>query len=93
MFHNFNGFSHVCFALVELSEEWSLATSMKDFAVNSDDIDTDSEEPDTFDVKYLGCTIIEAVRSEEATAEAVKSVILTAKGTVLRKAIAIASVY
>lgn len=53
---------------------------MKDFAVNSDDIDTDSEEPETFDVKYLGCTIIDAVRSEEATAEAVHSVITTAKG-------------
>lgn len=64
----------------ELSEEWSLATSMKDFAVHSDDIDTDSEEPETFDVKYLGNTIIEAARSEEATAEAVKSVISTAKG-------------
>lgn len=68
------------FCIAELSEEWSLATSMKDFAVNSDDIDTDSEEPDTFEVKYLGNTIIDAVRSEEATAEAVKSVISTAKG-------------
>lgn len=69
----------------ELSEEWSLATSMKDFAVNSDDIDTDSEEPETFDVKYLGCTIIDAVRSEEATAEAVHSVITTAKGECSRR--------
>lgn len=63
---------------VELSEEWALATSLKDFSDNPDDA-LDEIDPETFPVKYLGSTVIEAARSEEATAEAVKAVIATAK--------------
>lgn len=64
----------------KLSEEWALATSLKDFSEQQDDIDNDAD-PETFSIKYLGNTIIESARSEEATAEAIKSVISTAKAT------------
>lgn len=55
-----------------------MATSLKDFSEQQDEFD--AAEPETFSVKYLGNTIIESARSEEATAEAVKAVISTAKG-------------
>lgn len=64
-----------------------MATSLKDLSQHSDDTDNvgtvsdgSESETETYAVKYLGNTIIEAARSEEATAEAIKSVILTAKG-------------
>lgn len=58
-----------------------MATSLKDLSENnSDDLDENLQEPEAFAVKYLGSTIIESARSEEATAEAVKSIISTAKG-------------
>lgn len=60
-----------------------MATNMKEFAVHSDDTDADSDEPEMFTVKYLGNTIIDAARSEEATADAVKSVISMAKSKCL----------
>lgn len=52
---------------------------MKEFAMHPEDTDADSDEPEVFTVKYLGNTIIDAARSEEATADAVKSVISLAK--------------
>lgn len=48
-------------------------------AINTDDSTTTSTT-EKFNVKYLGCTVIDSARSEEATADAIKSVILTAKG-------------
>lgn len=60
----------------KLSEEWALATSLKDLSECQDDNDF---EPMIFSVKYLGYTSIEAARSEEATADAIKDVINLAK--------------
>ncbi len=67
------------YSLTELSEEWALATSLKDLSENQYDVD-DETESETFALKYLGNTVIESARSEEATAEAVKAIISTAKG-------------
>ncbi|KAG4070779.1 hypothetical protein HA402_011005 [Bradysia odoriphaga] len=64
----------------KLSEEWALATSLKDLSENHCDAD-DETESETFALKYLGNTVIESARSEEATAEAVKAIISTAKAT------------
>lgn len=69
-------------SFAELSEEWALATNLKDFSGSQDDILDEESENETFSVKYLGNTVIEAARSEEATAEAVKAIISTAKGTI-----------
>lgn len=52
---------------------------MRDFNDPYEDLE-DGTEPSTFNVKYLGSTVIDAARSEDATAEAVKTVISTAKG-------------
>ncbi|GAB0091256.1 low density lipoprotein receptor adapter protein 1 [Sergentomyia squamirostris] len=64
----------------KLCEEWALATNMRDFNDPHEDLD-DGSEPATFNVKYLGSTVIDAARSEDATAEAVKTVISTAKAS------------
>lgn len=75
-FYNKTGF----YSITELSEEWALATSLKDLSENQYDEDTDDTEAETFSLKYLGNTVIESARSEEATADAVKAIISTAKG-------------
>uniref|UniRef100_A0A1L8DN98 Putative low density lipoprotein receptor adaptor protein 1 n=1 Tax=Nyssomyia neivai TaxID=330878 RepID=A0A1L8DN98_9DIPT len=64
----------------KLCEEWALATNMRDFNDPQEDLE-DGTDPATFFVKYLGCTVIDAARSEDATAEAVKTVISTAKAS------------
>ncbi|XP_055685033.1 low density lipoprotein receptor adapter protein 1-like [Lutzomyia longipalpis] len=64
----------------KLCEEWALATNMRDFNDPQEDLE-DGTDPSTFSVKYLGCTVIDAARSEDATAEAVKTVISTAKAS------------
>ncbi|KAJ6597364.1 Low density lipoprotein receptor adapter protein 1 [Pseudolycoriella hygida] len=64
----------------KLSEEWALATSLKDLSENHYDLD-DETEAETFALKYLGNTVIESASSKEATADAVKSIISTAKAT------------
>lgn len=71
------------YSITELSEEWALATSLKDLSENHYDLD-DETESETFSLKYLGNTVIESARSEEATAEAVKAIISTAKGKQLQ---------
>lgn len=68
------------YSITELSEEWALATSLKDLSGNHSDFDDETESSETFSVKYLGNTTIESARSEEATADAVKAIISTAKG-------------
>lgn len=75
---NFNFFLFVS----ELSEEWALATNLKDLSGSEDDYEEETE-PEVFTVKFLGNTNIESARSEEATAEAVKAIISTAKGNYL----------
>lgn len=70
-----------CCSFSELNDDWSLATSLKDFSENAEDeMDEDSPEFDIFQVKYLGCTPVDLPRSEEATAEAVRKIIASAKG-------------
>ncbi|XP_059618161.1 low density lipoprotein receptor adapter protein 1-B-like [Phlebotomus argentipes] len=64
----------------KLCEEWALATNMRDFNDPHEDLE-DGSEPSAFAVKYLGSTVIDAARSEDATAEAVKTVISTAKAS------------
>ena len=64
--------------LAELSEEW--ATSLKDLSENGDDELDCEQDTEIFQAKYLGESSIRAPRSVEATAEAVKSIISTAKG-------------
>lgn len=79
----------------KLTEEWALATSMKDLSeassdgLNSaDDNDDDNHHHDisssspsitTFDLKYLGSTSIDSEKSKKSTAEAIKSVISLSK--------------
>lgn len=69
--------------ITELSEEWALATSLKDLSENHYDIDeSETDAAETFSLKYLGNTVIESARSQEATADAVKAIISTAKGKI-----------
>lgn len=54
---------------------------MKDLSESNEEFDSENIDPVVFNAKYLGCTNIEMARSKEATSEAVKSVITTAKTT------------
>jgi len=62
----------------KLSEEWALGTSLNDLSDNHYELD-DETEAETFQLKYLGNTVIESARSDEATSDAVKAIISTAK--------------
>lgn len=69
-------------SFAELNDDWSLATSLKDFSeYGENEMADDTSDFDIFPVKYLGCTQTELPRSEEATAVAIKSIIATAKGS------------
>ncbi|XP_055386392.1 low density lipoprotein receptor adapter protein 1-like [Condylostylus longicornis] len=73
----------------KLSEEWALATSLKDISEISDngtslteiivDSKNDNDNITTFDLKYLGNTNIDSEKSEKSTAEAIKSVVALSK--------------
>lgn len=66
-----------------MNDDWSLATSLKDFTeFGEDESDDNGPETDIFQVKYLGSTSTTLPKSDEATAEAIKSIITTAKGNV-----------
>lgn len=68
-----------------MNDDWSLATSLKDFSEYGEyEVDDDTSDFDIFPVKYLGCTLTELPRSEEATADAIKSIIATAKGNKIK---------
>uniref|UniRef100_A0A182P4P7 General transcription factor IIH subunit 3 n=1 Tax=Anopheles epiroticus TaxID=199890 RepID=A0A182P4P7_9DIPT len=64
----------------KLCEELALANSIRDFSENHDDLEDGSNEAISYSVKYLGNTPVPTPRSENATAEAVKSIITAAKG-------------
>uniref|UniRef100_A0A182KED9 PID domain-containing protein n=1 Tax=Anopheles christyi TaxID=43041 RepID=A0A182KED9_9DIPT len=64
----------------ELCEELALANSIRDFSENHDELEDGSNEAISYSVKYLGNTPVPTPRSENATAEAVKSIITAAKG-------------
>jgi len=66
----------------KLNDDWSLATSLKDITeFGEDEMDDNAPETDIFQVKYLGSTSTTLPKSDEATAEAIKSIITTAKAT------------
>ncbi|XP_058057765.1 low density lipoprotein receptor adapter protein 1-B-like [Anopheles bellator] len=64
----------------KLCEELALANSIRDFSENHEEPDDGSDEAISFGVKYLGSTAVPTPRSENATSEAVKSIISAAKG-------------
>lgn len=64
----------------KLCEELALANSIRDFSENHDELEDGSSEAISYSVKYLGNTPVPTPRSENATAEAVKTIITAAKG-------------
>uniref|UniRef100_A0A182QJ23 General transcription factor IIH subunit 3 n=1 Tax=Anopheles farauti TaxID=69004 RepID=A0A182QJ23_9DIPT len=64
----------------KLCEELALANSIRDFSENHDELEDGSNEAISYSVKYLGNTPVPTPRSENATAEAVKTIITAAKG-------------
>lgn len=79
-------FIYIFFFFSELCEEWALANSREcvdngngkigngsGSSLSNDDHEKASEA--TFTLKYLGSTLVETPSSEEATAEAIKTVI------------------
>lgn len=64
----------------KLCEELALANSIRDFSENHDELEDGSNEAINYSVKYLGNTPVQTPRSENATAEAVKTIITAAKG-------------
>ncbi|XP_067215234.1 PTB domain-containing engulfment adapter protein 1-like isoform X5 [Linepithema humile] len=70
----------------ELCEEWALANSRECVESGSSASTTHGEESEDasearFTLKYLGSTLVETPSSEEATAEAIKTVITMAKAS------------
>ncbi|PBC30538.1 Low density lipoprotein receptor adapter protein [Apis cerana cerana] len=69
----------------ELCEEWALANSRECVEGGSSASTTHDEPEDVseakFTLKYLGSTLVETPSSEEATAEAIKTVITMAKAS------------
>uniref|UniRef100_A0A2M4AC43 Putative low density lipoprotein receptor adaptor protein 1 n=2 Tax=Anopheles triannulatus TaxID=58253 RepID=A0A2M4AC43_9DIPT len=64
----------------KLCEELALANSIRDFSENHEEPEDGSDEAISYSVKYLGNTPVPTPRSENATSEAVKSIITAAKG-------------
>ncbi|XP_046409535.1 low density lipoprotein receptor adapter protein 1-B-like isoform X1 [Neodiprion fabricii] len=69
----------------KLCEEWALANSREcvEGGVGGGGGQEDAEDPAeaTFSLKYLGSTLVETPSSEEATAEAIKTIITMAKAS------------
>lgn len=72
--------------LSELCEEWALANSRECVESGGTAASTHEESEDAsearFTLKYLGSTLVETPSSEEATAEAIKTVITMVRFTV-----------
>lgn len=65
----------------DVGEDWAFATKLTDLSENfEDEHDNRFPELEIFQVKFLGCSKIHAAKSEEATANAIKNIITTAKG-------------
>lgn len=62
-----------------VGEEWTFATKLTDFS--EEDNDNGNSDLEIFSVKFLGCSKINAAKSEEATANAIKNIISTAKAS------------
>lgn len=71
----------VCLFGLDAGEDWAFATKLADLSENMDD-ENENAFPDLeiFQVKFLGSSTVNAAKSEEATANAIKSIISTAKG-------------
>ncbi|XP_012289105.1 low density lipoprotein receptor adapter protein 1 [Orussus abietinus] len=65
----------------KLCEEWALANSRECVEGGGGGAPEEAEAEATFTLKYLGSTLVEAPSSEEATAEAIKTVITMAKAS------------
>lgn len=65
----------------DIGEDWSFATKLTDLSENfEDEGENGYPELEIFQVKFLGCSTIHAAKSEEATANTIKSIITAAKG-------------
>lgn len=65
----------------DVGEDWSFATKLTDLSENfEDENETRYPELEIFQVKFLGCSTIHAPKSEEVTANTIKSIITAAKG-------------
>lgn len=63
------------------TEDWSFSTKLTDLSENfEDEGENGYPELEIFQVKFLGCSTIHAAKSEEATANTIKSIITAAKG-------------
>lgn len=65
----------------DVGEDWAFATKLADLSENFEDENENGfSELEIFQVKFIGSTTIHAAKSEEATANAIKTIISTAKG-------------
>lgn len=67
-----------------MDEDWAFAKKFTEFSDNNDENEKSNELSDLeiFQVKFLGSTTVDAPKSEKVTANAIKSIITTAKGKV-----------
>lgn len=64
----------------DVSEDLSFATKLTDLSNFEDESEHGYPDLEIFQVKYLGTTTIHAAKSVQATSNAIKSIIATAKG-------------
>lgn len=66
----------------DVGENWAFASKLSDLSENFDDDGGENRFSDLeiFTVKFLGSTTVKAAKSDEATANAIKNIISTAKG-------------
>ncbi|XP_031624144.1 low density lipoprotein receptor adapter protein 1-A-like [Contarinia nasturtii] len=63
-------------------EDWAFATKLTDLSENyEDDCENAYSDLEIFQAKFLGSTTIQAAKSEKATANAIKSIISSAKAS------------
>lgn len=69
----------IFYVISELTDDWTLKSSLKDLSVSGEDAD-DKDEFDIFQVKYLGQVPTEsALNTKDTTAVAIKNIIAQAK--------------
>lgn len=60
-------------------DDWNFATKLTELSESNEESAYESHDSDIFHVKFIGKTRIESPKSEEATANAIKTIISTAK--------------
>lgn len=73
---------HFCAFNIDVGDDFEYATKLADLSEeNGDDAENNdmNADLDIFQVKFLGSTTIDSPKSEEATANAIKSIIAAAK--------------